>query len=122
VRFLGWVDDRTLDGLYRAARCLVFPSLAEGFGLPVLEAMARGTPVACSRTSSLPEIAGEAALYFDPLETAEIAVAIEQLLDDAQLRHRLRDAGLERARSFTWEATAAATVAAYERARRHSSC
>ena len=66
VRFLGWVDDDELEGLYRAATCFVFPSLAEGFGLPVLEAMMRGVPVACSRIGPLEEVAGDAALYFEP--------------------------------------------------------
>jgi glycosyltransferase involved in cell wall biosynthesis len=116
VRFLGWVDDRTLDGLYRAATCFVLPSLAEGFGLPVLEAMLRGTPVACSRISALPEVAGDAAVYFDPLDTGEIATAVERLLGDEELRRRLREAGLKQAEKFSWEATAAATVASYERA------
>jgi glycosyltransferase involved in cell wall biosynthesis len=116
VRFLGWVDDRTLDGLYRAATCFVLPSLAEGFGLPILEAMARGLPVACSRASSLPEVAGDAALYFDPLDTAAIADAVERLLAGEDLRERLRRSGLERAASFTWEAAAESTIASYERA------
>ena len=74
VRLLGWVDDATLDGLYRAADCFVFPSLAEGFGLPVLEAMLRGAPVACSNATSLPEVVGDAALLFDPLDVDAIAV------------------------------------------------
>lgn len=115
VRFLGWLDDATLDGLYRAATCFVLPSLAEGFGLPVLEAMLRGTPVACSRTSALPEVAGDAAFYFDPEDTNEIAAALELLLDNEQLRAYLRKAGLERARRFSWEATAEGTIATYER-------
>jgi glycosyltransferase involved in cell wall biosynthesis len=116
IRFLGWVADDELDGLYRAARCFVLPSLAEGFGLPVLEAMLRGTPVACSRVSSLPEVAGDAALYFDPLDPAAIEEAIAHLLADEQLRARLRATGLERARTFTWEAAAESTLASYERA------
>jgi glycosyltransferase involved in cell wall biosynthesis len=115
VRFLGWVDDRTLDGLYRAATCFVLPSLAEGFGLPVLEAMLRGTPVACSRISAIPEVAGEAAVYFDPLDTGEIAAAVGRLLGDDQLRDCLREAGLKQAETFSWEAAAAATIASYER-------
>ena len=114
VRFCGWVDDATLDGLYRAARCFVFPSLAEGFGLPVLEAMLRDTPVACSRATSLPEVAGEAALYFDPLDTAAIGRAIEQLLRDSELRERLVTAGRQQARRFSWERTAEATLRSYE--------
>ena len=68
IRFTGWLDDDVLDGLYRAATCFVFPSLAEGFGLPVLDALVRGTPVACSNATSLPEVAGDAALYFEPTD------------------------------------------------------
>jgi glycosyltransferase involved in cell wall biosynthesis len=116
VRFLGWVDDRALDGLYRAATCFVLPSLAEGFGLPVLEAMARGTPVACSDISALREVAADAALYFDPLDAASIGNALEQCLEDAELRARLSAAGLERSRPFTWSRTAEQTVECYERA------
>ena len=116
VRFLGWVDDQTLDGLYRAATCFVLPSLAEGFGLPVLEAMVRGTPVCCSDTSALPEVAGNAALYFDPLDPASIARTIERCFNDTEVRERLRAAGLERARLFTWSRTAEATLECYERA------
>jgi glycosyltransferase involved in cell wall biosynthesis len=116
IRFLGWLDDRTLDGLYRAATCFVLPSLAEGFGLPVLEAMLRGAPVACSRVSALPEVAGEAALYFDPLDTGAISRALEQLLDDEATRSRLREAGRTQARRFSWERAAEASIAGYERA------
>jgi glycosyltransferase involved in cell wall biosynthesis len=116
VRMLGWVDDRTLDGLYRAAACFVFPSLAEGFGLPVLEAMLRGAPVACSNTTSLPEVAGDAALYFDPEDVEAIAAAVEQLLADPDLRERLSAAGRERAAGFTWESAAEATLESYDRA------
>jgi glycosyltransferase involved in cell wall biosynthesis len=116
VRFLDWTGDRDLEGLYRAARCVVFPSLAEGFGLPVLEAMQRRVPVACSRASSLPEVAGEAARYFDPLDVDGIAAAMEELLADAGLRERLAEAGLVQARKFSWERTARETAASYERA------
>ena len=116
IRFTGWVDDATLEGLYRAATCFVFPSLAEGFGLPVLDALARGVPVACSNTSSLPEVAGDAALYFDPTDTDAVTQAIEQLVADPELRARLAEAGPDRAKLFSWEQTAAATLAAYERA------
>jgi glycosyltransferase involved in cell wall biosynthesis len=113
VRFCGWVDDATLDGLYRAATCFVFPSLAEGFGLPVLEAMLRGTPVACSRTTSLPEVAGDAALLFDPLSIDEIGSALDRLLSDSDLRARLAGAGKEQAARFSWERTAEATLRSY---------
>jgi glycosyltransferase involved in cell wall biosynthesis len=116
VRWLDWITGTELEGLYAAARCFVFPSLYEGFGLPVLEAMNRGLPVACSDRSSLPEIAGDAALLFDPESPREIADAIERLLDDDALVERLAAAGRERAGQFTWKATAAGVLASYERA------
>jgi alpha-1,3-rhamnosyl/mannosyltransferase len=112
----GWVDDATLDGLYRAASCFVFPSLAEGFGLPVLEAMLRGAPVACSNATSLPEVGGDAALYFDPTDTDAITDAMLRLLTDAPLRRRLSERGRRRAERFSWRATAEATLRSYERA------
>jgi glycosyltransferase involved in cell wall biosynthesis len=116
IRLLGWVDDELLDGLYRAANCFVFPSLAEGFGLPVLEAMLRGTPVACSNATSLPEVAGDAALLFDPLDVEAIAVSIRRILEDRELADRLWAAGLERAQRFSWEETARQTLASYKKA------
>jgi glycosyltransferase involved in cell wall biosynthesis len=116
ARFLGWVDDATLEGLYRAATALVLPSLAEGFGLSVLDALLRGVPVACSDTSSLPEVAGDAAVYFDPEDVEAIADALRRVLGDEKLRRLLRIAGPEQARQFTWERTARATVESYERA------
>jgi glycosyltransferase involved in cell wall biosynthesis len=116
VRFLGWVDEDELEGLYRAATCFIFPSLAEGFGLPVLEAMARGVPVACSRIGPLEEVAGEAALYFEPTDTRDMSHAIESLLAHEELRRRLADAGRGRARHFSWARTAEATLSSYERA------
>ena len=116
VRFVGWVPDDELEGLYAMATCLVFPSFHEGFGLPVLEAMARGVPVACSARSSLPEIAEGAALLFDPDDHAAVAASIERLLGDDGERERLRAAGRERAGRFTWEAAAEGTLRAYERA------
>jgi glycosyltransferase involved in cell wall biosynthesis len=115
VRFLGWVESAELEGLYAAAACFVFPSLYEGFGLPVLEAMARGVPVACSGRGALDEVAGDAALRFDPSSEVEIAEAIERLLDDREEAGRLRLAGRERAARFSWAATAAGTLASYER-------
>jgi glycosyltransferase involved in cell wall biosynthesis len=116
VRILGWVDEAEIEGFYALASFFVFPSLYEGFGLPVLEAMRRGVPVACSNTSSLPEVAGDAALLFDPNSTEEIAGAMETLLDNGEVAERLRTAGPERTRLFTWEQTARATAEAYERA------
>jgi glycosyltransferase involved in cell wall biosynthesis len=116
VHLCGWIDDAQLEGLYAAATCMAFPSLAEGFGLPVLEAMVRGVPVACSAVSALPEVAGDAALLFDPLSVDAIAAAVGHLLEDPALRARLVARGHERAAGFTWERTAAGTVASYRRA------
>lgn len=116
VRFLGWIDASELEGLYAASACFVFPSLYEGFGLPVLEAMARGLPVACSGRGALAEVAGDAALRFDPESEVEIAAAIERLLNDPAEAECLRQAGYEQARRFTWAAAARGTLASYERA------
>jgi glycosyltransferase involved in cell wall biosynthesis len=116
VRLLPWVSSADLEGLYAASACFVFPSLAEGFGLPVLEALERGLPVACSNVSSLPEVAGPAARYFDPLDVDEIRQSIEDLLTDSQLAARYAKAGREQARRFSWERSARETLAVYERA------
>jgi glycosyltransferase involved in cell wall biosynthesis len=113
VRFPAWVSAEELEGLWAIARAFVFPSLYEGFGLPVLEAMARGVPVACSNSSSLPEVAGDAALLFDPSSEEQIAEAIVRLLSDESLVSRLRTLGLERAARFTWERTARLTLRSY---------
>ena len=118
VRLLGWLGLSELEGLWALCRAFVFPSLYEGFGLPVLEAMARGIPVACSDASSLPEVAGDAALIFDPRSEQAIADAIGRLLDDEPLRARLVALGLARAREFTWERTARLTLDSYGRAPR----
>ncbi len=112
----GWISAEELEGLWALAEAFVFPSLYEGFGLPVLEAMARGVPVACSNASSLPEVAGDAAMLFDPHDAVAIAGALRQLLEDEALCDRLRARGVERAAQFTWERTARATLQSYERA------
>lgn len=116
VRFAGWISAQEVEGLWALAGAFVFPSLYEGFGLPLLEAMERGVPVACSNASSLPEVAGDAALLFDPHDERAIAAAIERLLGDPAEAQRLRAKGHERALQFTWERTARGTLAAYERA------
>jgi glycosyltransferase involved in cell wall biosynthesis len=116
VRFPGWASDEEIEGLWALAAAFVFPSLYEGFGLPVLEAMARGVPVACSNASSLPEVAGEAALLFDPRDERAIAASVERLLGDPAEAARLRAAGLQRVRAFTWERTAELTLESYRRA------
>jgi len=116
VRFEDWIEAADLAGLYRHAACFALPSLIEGFGLPVLEAMSYGTPVACSDRWSLPEVAGDAALLFDPEDQAAVTGALKRLLADGDLAGRLGRAGIERAREYTWERTARATLASYERA------
>jgi glycosyltransferase involved in cell wall biosynthesis len=116
VRFLGWISDADLEGLYAEAECFVFPSLAEGFGLPVLEALERGLPVACSRASSLPEVVGQAARYFDPLDVEDLRSAVDELLGDPELRSLLAEAGRRRAQAFSWERAAEQTLASYARA------
>jgi len=102
VRFFGFVPDATLAILYRLARVFVFPSLHEGFGLPPLEAMASGTPVITSNVSSLPEVAGDAAMLIDPYQTDAIAGAMRRVLLDDRLRDDMRERGLARAREFSW--------------------
>ncbi len=114
VRVLGHVPDRDLPALYSAAAAFVFPSLYEGFGLPVIEAMACGTPVITSNVSSLPEVAGDAALLVDPYNEEEIAAALLTLLRDPATAAQLRERGLARAATYTWERTARATLATYE--------
>jgi glycosyltransferase involved in cell wall biosynthesis len=116
VQWLGAVDEADLPGLYGGAVCFAFPSLWEGFGLPVLEAMAAGTPVVAARRGALPEITAGAAVLVEP-EAAALAEGLGRMLADAGLRQRLRDAGLTRAREFSWERTARETLAVYREAR-----
>ncbi len=106
-------DDNILTACYHQARLLVVPSLYEGFGLPVLEAMAQGCPVACSDRGSLPEVAGEAAVYFDPQDAEDISATLNQLLYDDDKLSILAAAGRVRATRFTWERCAVETLAAY---------
>ncbi len=114
VRLLGYVPDDDLPPLYAGALALLFPTLYEGFGLPVLEAMACGTPVLTSSVSALPEVAGTAALLVDPLSPADIARQIARLASDAELRRFLAEAGRQRAARFSWVQTASETVNAYQ--------
>lgn len=116
VRFPDWLSDAWLEGLYACASAFALPSLIEGFGLPVIEAMARGVPVACSDIPSLTELAGEAALTFDPQCQEDVSAAIRRLLEDRALARRLAERGRERAARFTWERTGEATLAGYRRA------
>ena len=113
VLFPGFVDDDDLPALYSAADVLAFPSIYEGFGLPILEAMACGTPVVTSVTSSLPELAGDAALLVEPTDVDAIAAALRRLLQEADLRRRLVAAGFDQARKFTWEKAAAQLLEIY---------
>jgi glycosyltransferase involved in cell wall biosynthesis len=121
VIFTGYVPAADLPGLYSGAEALLLPSQYEGFGLPLLEAMACGTPVVCSHASSLPELAGDAALLIDPTDANAFAAAIRQLIDQTELAQTLRQRGLVQARKFTWEATARQTAELYHKvAKRHS--
>ncbi len=113
VKLPGYLDANSVRCLYRLAAALVFPSLAEGFGLPVLEAMAGGLPVAASGTSAIPEVAGDAALLFDPASPEDIAEKVGQLLDDSQVRRGLAEKGRRRAALFDWKKTAAQTLEFY---------
>ena len=109
----GFIDDDDLPAVYSGAAVFVFPSLYEGFGLPVLEAMACGAPVVTSNAASMTEVAGGAAMLVDPRDVAGLAVAVAQVLHDERLRERLRGAGLARARQFSWKTAARQTLDAY---------
>jgi len=114
VIFTGFVEDNDLPHLYAGADFFVYPSLYEGFGLPVLEAMACGTPVITSNVSSLPEVAGDVALLIDPRSTAELSDAMLCLAGDEELRRQMRAKGMERAGHFRWELTAEQTWQIYQ--------
>ncbi|HEV2062559.1 MAG TPA: glycosyltransferase family 1 protein [Solirubrobacteraceae bacterium] len=115
VVFTGRIPDEDLVALYSGALCLIFPSLYEGFGFPVLEAMACGCPVVTSTASSLPEVAGDAALLVDPCESAAIAAAAARLVDDDALRRDVAERGRRHAAGFTWERCARETLRVYDR-------
>ena len=115
VRFLGSVRNEDLVYLYNAAKLFVLPSFYEGFGLPPLEAMACGTPVIVSNVSSLPEVVGDAALLINPEDIEALTVAMWRVLTDEKLRREMRDKGLKRARTFSWERAARETLAVYRR-------
>lgn len=114
IHFTGFVDEADLPGLYQGAVCLAFPSLYEGFGLPVLEAMASRIPVVTSNVSSLPEVAGDAAILINPYDVDEIAEALWTVIHDETLRKSLTDRGLMRARQFTWEKSARQLLQIYK--------
>jgi glycosyltransferase involved in cell wall biosynthesis len=113
VIFTGFVEDEDLPALYRGAQLFVFPSLYEGFGLPILEAMASGIPVITSTTASMPEVAGDAAVLVDPRDPEAIAEAMARVLAEERLRQALIQKGLARARRFTWDTVAHDTLALY---------
>jgi glycosyltransferase involved in cell wall biosynthesis len=114
--FVGWISSADLEGLYQAASCFAFPSIREGFGLPVLEAMRRGVPVVCSNISAIPEVAGDAALLVDPRRPGELGDAISRVLHNDELAHDLARRGKGRAAEFSWRRTAEETLASYDRA------
>lgn len=111
--FIGYVHQQHLPAVYRGACLFTYPSLYEGFGLPVLEAMACGTPVLCSGTASMGEVAGEAAVKFDPTSDSDLVAKMKRLLNDPKLRARLAERGYLRARDFSWELCARDTLSVY---------
>ncbi|MBA3767598.1 MAG: glycosyltransferase family 4 protein [Acidobacteria bacterium] len=115
IRFTGYARESDLPALYTDALCFVYPSYFEGFGLPVLEAMACGAPVVAGNRTSLPEVVGDAGLLVDPFDKGALSSAIGRLIDDADLRQKLRAQGLKRAGDFSWRETARLTLEIYER-------
>jgi len=113
VRVLGYLPYENLPVIYNLARMMIFPSLFEGFGFPVLEAMACGCPVVCSNVTSLPEVAGDAAGYFDPTSPEDIAACINKLWNDDDALRNMREAGINRAKQFSWQRTAQLTREIY---------
>ncbi|OGX15235.1 MAG: hypothetical protein A2166_00405 [Omnitrophica WOR_2 bacterium RBG_13_41_10] len=113
VKLIGYVSDTDLPLLYSASECFVFPSLYEGFGLPVLEAMRSGTPVITSNVASLPEVGGDAVLYVDPYNEESIANSMERIVEDGQLKQILIDKGIKRAKEFSWGKMAKKTLEIY---------
>jgi alpha-1,3-rhamnosyl/mannosyltransferase len=113
VYLTGHIPDHDLRAVYTGAQALIYPSLYEGFGLPLVEAMACGCPVICSNVSSMPEVAGDAAVLIDPMQSSELAQAIENVVHDTGLRNFLVEKGRQRALGFTWESTADQTLDVY---------
>ena len=114
VKFLDFVPDEDLPAFYKHAVCFVLPSLYEGFGLPILEAMKYGCPVITSNISSLPEAGGDAALYVDPLDVNDITKNLELIIKDSELRKKLIEKGYEQVKKFSWEKTAKETLKVLE--------
>lgn len=115
----GHLPDADLKGIYSGATALIYPSLYEGFGLPILEAMACGCPVICSNVASMPEVAGDAALFIDPSNSDDLTGAIETLLQDSELRNRMINKGYQQNAAFNWGKTAGKTIALYSRLREY---
>lgn len=115
AKLVGLVSDAALVTYYQQATVFVFPSRYEGFGLPVLEAMGCGCPVICSNASSLPEVAGDAAVLVDPQDSGQLSSELARVLSSPALQEQLRTRGLARARTFSWDRTAADTLAVYRR-------
>lgn len=115
VHQLGYVDASDLPAVYRSAQATAFPSIYEGFGLPILESLASGTPVITSHTSSMPEVSGDAAIYIDPYNSRDISEALRGLMGSSSLQKQLRDHGIARAREFTWEKAAQETLEVFKR-------
>jgi glycosyltransferase involved in cell wall biosynthesis len=110
INFVGFAEGADLPAFYSAADVFVFPSLFEGFGMPILEAMASGTPVTCSNLSSMPEVAGDAAILFDPYSEEDMSLAMERMLGDRALMQQCVERGLTRSRQFSWSQTATKTL------------
>jgi len=121
VKFVGYIPEEELPLWYAAATVFVFPSIYEGFGMPPLEAMACGTPVITSNTSSLPEVVGDAGIMVSPTDTTALAEAMQRILTSADVRADLRTRGLKRAQQFSWTQTAIKTLEAYRAALTHPS-
>ena len=116
VRILGYLPGEDLPGIYNLAKVMIFPSLFEGFGIPLVEAMACGCPVVCSNATCLPEIIGDAGITFDPMSPEDMAKKIWSVWSDDEHGKRMRQKGLERAKLFDWEETARKTISVYEKA------
>ena len=115
IQVLGYVSDATLEDLYRRASIFAFPSLDEGFGMPVLDAMSRGVPVLTSNVSALPEVSGDAALLVDPTDVVSIAEGLRGLIENQALRQELIGKGLARSGEFTWEKAVEGTWKVYQK-------
>jgi glycosyltransferase involved in cell wall biosynthesis len=114
VHQIGYITNRDLPAVYRSAQVILFPSIYEGFGLPILESLASGTPVITSHTSSMPEVGGGAAIYIDPYNSADLSDALSGLMGSSSLHKQLSDRGVERAKQFSWEKTARETLKVFQ--------